>query len=163
MEAKKNVRIRINLTTREFEIDAEPDFLFEKFGDRIFEYLDLLKSNKTTVGDKNTVEEITKTIITNIDLPDSFGEYYNKFPKNLNNVDKLLISAYYIQSTNENKSFVVKDASDLLIDQGVKLTNANAFNTANLSTKRVFKLSGKNFKVSDIGKEYIKNQLNNNS
>jgi hypothetical protein len=158
MEVNKNVRIRINLSTREFEIDADSDFVIQKFGDKIFEYLDIVKSSNSKTAAKSA-NEYDSTPIANSDVPNSFGEYYNKFPKGLNNVDKLLISCYFIQSSTEAKAFTVKEASDLLIDQGVKLTNANAFNTSNFNTKRIFKLTGRSFKVSDIGKDYINNLL----
>jgi len=158
MEINKNVRIRINLSTREFEIDADSDFVIEKFGDRIFQYLDIVKSSNSKIVPP-TESKSHSSPLASSEVPASFGEYFNKFPKGLNNVDKLLISCYFIQSSTEAKAFSVKEASDLLIDQGVKLTNANAFNTANLNTKRVFKLTGRSFKVSDTGKEYINNLL----
>ena len=65
------------------------------------------------------------------------------------------MTSYFVQSKNPEKVFTLKEASDLLLDQGVKLSNPNAFNKANSETKRIFKLSGKNFRVSDIGVEYI--------
>ena len=162
MENDKRVRLRINLINGEFEIDGNSDFIIEHFGERINSYLDIIQSDKG-INKENAIirPNPNKSEILVGTIPDNFGEYFNKFSKSISNVDKLLIASYFIQSTQESKSFLVKDASDLLIEQGIKLSNSAAFNNLNLNTKRIFKLTGKAFRVSDIGKEYIKNLLNN--
>lgn len=167
----KNIKIRINLDQREFEVDGDSEYIMETFGADLREYIEMIKSTQNNSGqtpesinpDFRPVESPAIRTWQNQQteqLPSSFGEYFNKFPKNVTIVDKLLISSYYVQNTQESKSFTVKEAADILIDQGVKLSNSTAFNKSNLSTKRVFKLTGKSYKVSDIGIEYIKALLN---
>lgn len=154
-----NIKIRINLTQREFEIDGDPEYIKENYSSHIKDYLDIIKSQGKSDGSEvvnngNNSGNISKVSKVE-EVPSSFGEYFSTFNRGLNNVDRLLIAGYYIQLTSDNKSFIVSDASRLLLDQGIKLSNANVFNKANLDTKKVFKLSGKEFRVSEIGVNHI--------
>jgi len=163
---KNSVRIRVNLSSREFEVEGDASYINDRFGGDIDEYLALIKQQKGTQSPSSARAPISATEIPipNVELgqsdksatmPDSFGEYFNKFSKSLNIVDKLLVASYFVQNKNSEKAFTLKEAADLLLVQGVKLSNPNAFNKANSDTKRIFKLSGKNFRVSEIGVEYI--------
>jgi len=154
------IKIRINLETREFQVEGDAKYINEAFGKYIYDYLDGIKGSQRS---KSPPDDVTKksTTITKEEnigdsLPDSFGEYLNKFPRTLKDVDRLLIAGFYIQTKNSANYFTIPEASNLLIDQGIKLSNASAFNKANEVTKRIFKLSGKNFRVSDSGIQYIK-------
>jgi hypothetical protein len=159
---ENRITIRINLEQREFEVQGDANYIDQKFGKDIQEYISLIKGQKQ----EKLKESIPKGNLTNdlptneggtpSELPDSFGEYLNKFPKGLTSVDKLLIACYFVQSTSKDKSFTVSDASDLLIEQGVKLSNASAFNKSNKNTGKIFILSGKNFRVSESGVDHIK-------
>ena len=162
------MKIRISLTTREVEFEGDLQLIKENFGEHIEDYLKTLRKdtpkNSETKRNPSSQEHAPKSPEPNSDsssIPDNFGEFFSRYPKSLSNVDKILLASYYIQNTTEGKSFTVKDAEDILIDQGVSLSNAGVFNKSNISTKRVFKLSGKNFRISDTGVEYIKT-LNKN-
>lgn len=173
METSK-LKVRVNLNTREFEVEGDNDVILKNFGEVLKEYLDEIqktpKSNTANTGNSSTKvvketnnsEEKTESSISTV--PDNFGEFYHRFPKNLSNVDKLLVACYFIQESSEGKVFTLKEANEILIQQGVKLSNTNAFNTANISTKRVFKIgAGKNYRVSDSGVEAIKSFMQQNS
>jgi len=157
---ENRITIRINLEQREFEVQGDASYIDQKFGKDIREYIDLIKGKKTEKPAEsipNISHDLPKTESVNLsELPDSFGEYLNKFPKGLSSVDKLLIACYFVQSRSKEKSFTVSDASDLLIEQGVKLSNASAFNKSNKNTGKIFTLSGKNFRVSESGVDHIK-------
>jgi hypothetical protein len=164
---KNQMRLRINLESREFEVEGDTSYIDDRFGKDIDEYTSLIKQQRKAQAVQPT--ETAKPLdVMNISptydlshfekkslVPASFGEYFSRFAKGISIVDKLLLSCYFVQSTNTEKVFTLKEAADLLIDQGVKLSNPNAFNKANTETKRVFKLSGKNYKVSEIGIAYI--------
>jgi hypothetical protein len=166
MESQQ-MKIRISLTTREVEFEGDLQLIKENFGEYIEDYLKALKKDHPKNSESkqhSSFHEAPRSPEPNFDsssIPDNFGEFFSKYPKSLSNVDKILLASYYIQNTAEGKCFTVKDAEDILIDQGVSLSNAGVFNKSNISTKRVFKLSGKNFRVSDTGVEYIKT-LNKN-
>ncbi len=155
------MKIRINLVNREVEFEGDLTAIKDHFGDYIEDFLDNIKKGNPAAS--TTAAPVSASVASEVSLsalPDSFGEFYGKFPKGLSNVDKLLLAGYYLQNQTEGKYFTVKSASDLLLDQGVSLSNAGAFNSANMSTKRVFKLTGKNFRVSDTGADYIKSLSN---
>lgn len=161
----KQMKVRVNLTTREIELEGNLDLIKEHFGDHLEDLIIKIRNNPLPTVQSSYTTSINSSKSSNLNtesneqLPDSFGEFYNKFPKNLSNVDKILLACFYLQSQSEGKFFTVREASDILIDQGISLSNASAFNKANISTKRVFKLSGKNFRVSDIGHEYLKSLM----
>jgi len=156
------ISIRINLEAREFEITGDIKYIDDEYGAFIKECLDIIKSSpKSNKSSESTNTQKSKgepdvVASDNSTIPDSFGEYFNKFPKGLSNVDKLLVACYYIQMRSDNKSYTVSEASSVLIDQGVKLSNPAAFNKANIETKKVFKLTGNTFRVSETGMEQIK-------
>lgn len=152
------IKIRINLETREFEVEGDAKYINEAFGSYIYDYLDGIKGSKRSKSPADDVNKKTTTKEENVgdSLPDSFGEYLNRFPRTLKDVDRLLIAGFYTQMKSSANYFTIPEASNFLIDQGIKLSNASAFNKANETTKRIFKLSGKNFRVSDSGIQYIK-------
>jgi hypothetical protein len=165
---KTQMKIRISLATREVEFEGDLELIKENFGDHIKDYLEALKKNeprpslekKEKTDHTTSTQQVTTPRISN-KIPDNFGEFYSKFPKGISNVDKMLIASFFLQNSSEGKCFTVKDASDLLIDQGVSLSNAGVFNKHNISSKRVFKLAGKAFRVSDTGMEYIRTLTQN--
>src|ERR1700743_3765812 len=109
METNK-ISIRINLESREFEIEGDIKYIDDKFGAYIKECLEIIKSTKTVkkTDESQTVkatESANNDIKNNSLISDSFGEYFNRFPKTLSNVDKLLLACYYIQAKSATKSF----------------------------------------------------------
>jgi hypothetical protein len=163
----QQMKIRISLISREVEFEGDLQLIKENFGEHIEDYLKALKKEppSTPIEKKQNVNHQTSISVTSNpgagSIPDNFGEFYSKFSKNLSNVDKILLAGYFVQSSSEGKCFTVKESSDLLIEQGVSLSNPGVFNKANISSKRIFKLSGKNFRVSDTGSEYIKSLIQN--
>lgn len=167
----QQMKIRISLTTREVEFDGDLALIKENFGEHIEDYLKAIKKEVASppIGKKHISHHSPDPKIDikapshdiSGAVPDNFGEFYSKFPKSLSNVDKMLLASYFVQNSSEGKCFTVKEASDLLIEQGVSLSNPGVFNKHNISSKRIFKLSGKNFRVSDTGVEYIKSLTQN--
>jgi hypothetical protein len=168
MESSK-IRVRVNLNNREFEVEGEQAIVFKNFGDLLQDYLNAIKKEATSNGVESKIRRHEKgTTLNNVEegnktdpqiLPENFGEFFHAFPKGISNVDKLLAACFFVQKHSENKTFTVKEANDLLVQQGVKLSNPNAFNKANISTKRIFKMTGKNYRVSDNGMEAVMNML----
>ncbi|HTE01477.1 MAG TPA: hypothetical protein VK668_19455 [Mucilaginibacter sp.] len=162
----KEISIRINLESREFEIKGDSNYVNDHYGDYIMECLGIIKSSSNLKKNdqsppSNTKHQSQSRTESGNDggIPDSFGEYLNKFPKTISNVDKLLIACYHVQSKNDNKAFTISEASSLLINQGIKLSNPNSFNKANLDAKKIFKLTGNNYRVSETGVNHIKSVM----
>jgi hypothetical protein len=166
----QQMKIRISLTTREVEFDGDLALIKENFGEHIEDYLKAIKKEVASTSTEKKhyshhpepkIDVAPPSYDTSFVIPDNFGEFYSKFPKGLSNVDKMLLASYFVQNSSEGKCFTVKEASDLLIEQGVSLSNPGVFNKHNISSKRIFKLSGKNFRVSDTGVDYIKSLTQN--
>ncbi|WP_299537138.1 hypothetical protein [Ulvibacterium sp.] len=161
-------KIRINLTSREFEIEGSEEFI-AKYNETIDSFLDKIYSsdssqNSQSSGENSTLGEAVETNkVRSSDSMDSiselsFGELYHKLPNSAKDVDKILLAGYYAQLLSEERIFSTREASNLLVEQGVKLSNASAFMKSNMSTKKVFKHKG-GYRVSDTGIAYIKNTL----
>jgi len=149
-------RIRINLSTREIEIEGSEEFL-KNYETLIADYAQRIKDISQLHGKNTEIKSSNKE-------PDdrgvdsssvSFGEFFTKFRKNIRDIEKILIAGYFLQLTKESKSFETREAAALLMQQNVKLTNPSAFIKANLDTRKLFRLPDKGFRVSDIGIEYL--------
>src|SRR4051812_38227646 len=112
---ENRITIRINLEQREFEVQGDASYIDQKFGKDIQDYISLIKGQKPeklkeSPSNNNGRNDLPKNDEVNAsELPDSFGEYLNKFPKGLSSVDKLLIACYFVQSKSKDKSFIVSD------------------------------------------------------
>ncbi|MDX2360577.1 MAG: hypothetical protein QNK23_07210 [Crocinitomicaceae bacterium] len=158
--------IRINLNTREFEINGSEEFI-SKYDNVIQSFLKIIESdnlstvknpeNKKQSPKKTQGTEHVKDSSNEADshaVPVSFGEYYHKLPSSAKSVDKILLAGYFVQQGSESSSFATKEASSLLLEQGVKLSNPSEFMRANLATKKVFKHQGK-YRVSETGIAFL--------
>lgn len=168
---EEKAKIRINLSSREVEIEGSEDFV-SKYDETINSFLEKIyldddnknqsKVNSEVEYDKaetNTSEEVDDS---EIDDDTSFGELYNKLPNSAKDVDKMLLAGYFVQLSSEDKIFSTRLASGLLLEQGVKLTNPSASMKSNMSTKKVFKHKGQ-YRISETGISYIKGLINNSN
>src|SRR5687768_9574190 len=100
-------KIRINLSAREIELEGTETFI-EKYSDIISSYLEIIKepiyaganpSNLSAMPITRDQPSFSYTSDTNSydSLPDSFGEYYSRFPKSMKDVDKILVAGYFSQ------------------------------------------------------------------
>jgi hypothetical protein len=77
--------------------------------------------------------------------------------RNGTNSAQILVAGQYAAMAHGDQTFPTAEASRLLVEQGIKLTNPAQSMTNNLKAKRVFK-QGKGYKISREGTERI-NQL----
>jgi hypothetical protein len=171
---EEKAKIRINLTSREFEVEGSEEFI-TKYDETIASFLEKIyleddnrNQSKTNSGVEQSKVQITNTKTievddNNDDIDDSsFGELYNKLPNSAKDVDKMLLAGYFVQLSTDDKVFTTRAASGLLLEQGVKLTNPSASMKANMSTKKVFKHKG-HYRISETGISYIKGLISNNN
>lgn len=151
----ENTRIRINLTTKEFEVEGSEQFVKE-YAEKIENLLSAIGSSKPLPSPviKN-LEETKPTPVSGNQLPDNFGEYLHTFSNTLTDVDRMLIAGFYIQNQAEDNAFATAAANDLLKEQGVKLTNAAECVVKNKKAKKVFALAKGKYRVSHTGITYI--------
>lgn len=155
---ENSARIRVNLSTKEYEVEGSEQFVKE-YAEKIENQLLNLTSERLS-GPKSTSdfeENGSLQVTQKEDIPETFGEYLNSFSKVNTDVDRVLLAGYFIQRQSTENSFITRDASKLLLEQGIKPANTTRCITNNKNTKKVIVLSKGRFRVSQIGIEYIKN------
>ena len=122
-----NLRIRIRFTDREFEIEGSESTV-EKWFEKLSGSLGTAKGGLRTQlqlspGDGNgstpPSDEVT-------DQQRPFGEYLHTFTDGITDVDRVLIAGNFVQEGDPDRSFTTRAASDLLKEQGIKLSNPSA-------------------------------------
>ena len=92
-------------------------------------------------------------------LPELFGEYYGGFRSNLSDTEKMLVAATFAQGKDPDKTFTTKSASQLLLDQNVKIGNPSEAVRRLVHAKRVFVAVGGRFRVSASGYDFLKSLM----
>jgi len=139
-------KIKINLNEGLFEIEGTEDFI-EKNAVMIKDFFD--KSNQKVI--KPAPEN--KTNDSNNILDQTFDDYLDNFKEELQNVDSLLLACYYLENNSEGKSFIKKDANDLLKKHGIKLSNPTVSYKGLAGC--IYDNNGGTFKVSKEGRKRI--------
>ena len=86
---------------------------------------------------------------------EDFGEVLQTLPRAASVTDQMLLAGWFAQQNNPNNSFATRDASALLLQQGVKVGNPSQCLANNLKAKRLFKVSGGDYRVARAGIEYL--------
>ena len=153
----ERVRIRINVSEGELEVEG-PERFVQSYADKLEDLFTLLKEGPTESTEPLHKEPNQRGGEPTNELPNTFGELFHQLPRNAKDVDKMLIACYFAQHNNPQNQFVTADASKLLTEQGVKLTNPSRAVKLNLEAKRIITVQRGKFRVSPEGTQYI-NQL----
>ena len=151
---EQSARLRINLTTREIEIEGSEAFVRE-YAEKFEELVASLANPPAPAGDAPTPEHAPADAPLAAGLPSTFGEYLHMFPSDITDLDKMLIAGYYVQSQSQDNSFATANAHNLLKEQGIRLANAADCVKKNQKAKRIFALERGRFRVSKSGGEHI--------
>jgi hypothetical protein len=148
-----HVQLRVNFATRELEVAGSSKDVREWF-----ERLEALFGNAVSkVGGAQGRMESLPAVSSNIGSISerSFGEYLLSFPRDVSDVDRALIAGFFIQESDPDRVFATSAVSDILREQGFKLSNPSASVKRNQLASRVF-LHGKGrFRVSKDGVDYL--------
>ena len=155
-------RIRISLTSGELEVEGPIGFV-GKYDDAIGAMLARLQEQPTPGPARRATGAPAEAPASpgpgvGAELGE-FGEVLHSLPRTVTGVDHILVAGYHASQASPDKTFATGDANKLLIDQGIKLSNASQALKNNLNAKRVFK-SGKGYKVSKTGEEYVQSLIN---
>ena len=151
----QTTRFRINLSLKEIEFEGSESFVKDGMG-KIEEYVEKYFSTpKTPINTDQGKDKVKVGNSQNNDQTQPFGEYFHTFPSSITQVDKILIAGFYVQKNSSENSFTTETANKLLIEQGIKLSNAAASINQNKDAKRLFVVSKGSFRVSQPGEEYI--------
>ncbi|SFQ56373.1 hypothetical protein [Parafilimonas terrae] len=169
---ENKAKIRINLNAREFEIEGTEEFI-NSHSEKIDSFLEILKS--IPVNQLPPQQPTPPAVVVNNQpitgqvqppangLPESFGEYFHSLPNNAKDVDKVLLAGHFAQAQNEQNTFTTLEATKLLLDQGVRLTNPSQAIKNNTDAKRLIKISKGKFRVSKDGSDFLKKFLTNSA
>ena len=156
---EKTARIRINVSAGEIEIEGTEAFVREyvdKFED-LFE--SLKKRPQVAPAPQKLALPEQVSVPAEAEIPEVFGEYLQRFPKSITDVDKVLVAAHFVQLHDSEKSFTTRSASKLLTEQGFKVANPSDCVKKNTKTKRVFALEKGKYRVSQLGIAYINESI----
>lgn len=150
-------RIRISISHGELEIEGSPAFI-EKYSESIDALLKMLKEGrvKAPAGSGGKSGGESKAGFDEDGAPSDFGERLHGLPNQATGSEQILVAGKFAQGTSADNSFSTADANKLLVDQGVKLSNASQAMRGNLSAKRVFKVNGSRWRISKQGEDHLK-------
>lgn len=126
-------KFKLNLKTGEVEIEGS-----EAFVERQIQQLESLIETVGLRSDRNVEEQetpqfetdstqSTDTLNTKEDAPPaSFGEWMHSFRADINDLDKALITARYVQSQSTENDFKTSDVNKSLKEHGIKLSNPSS-------------------------------------
>ena len=106
------------------------------------------------------VELSTKKTNSKIIVPEAFGEWLTMFKDDLLDIDKALLTAYYVQQQSQQNEFKTSDVNAALLEHGIKLSNPSRDLTYLTKKKYMFQTrkdgASSIKRVSASGEEYLK-------
>lgn len=153
-ESSSEARVRLCLQTGEFEVEGSEAF--------VGKYQSVIDALTQKIREEGPAAPIA--------APQTLGgggtpnTELGEFPEALHSLkapsgtDQILVAGKFAAAKSSDGTFATSDASALLIEQGVKLSNPAQSMTNNLKAKRVFKV-GKNWKISKTGEDHLKGLL----
>lgn len=153
-------RIHISLSSGELEIQGSEEFV-SQYADSIEDLLNRLRSEPVPVASTPPVPASSIHPSTKPSSPPSsdgglepFGEVLHSLGSKTG-TDQILLAGYYASEASADGTFATVEANKLLIEQGIKLSNASQSLKNLLTAKRVFKV-GSRYKVAKSGMDYLK-------
>jgi hypothetical protein len=143
------LHVRINVSEREVEIRGTEDQVREWY-ERL-ESIVLSNAPRRQSGGS----EPPRVAAEVLESDTSFGEHLQSFPRDVTDVDRALMAGLFLQQLDPDKVFSTSAVSDLLREQGYKLSNASMSVKRNLTAGRIFIQSKGKFRVSQAGQDYL--------
>jgi hypothetical protein len=156
----EQARVRISLSAGDLEVEGTEDFV-KQYADSI----------RTLI---NRLEELpNRQVVPPTEAPGGpapaaaaapaaeqreFGEVLHSLPSNASGSDRILVAGWYAQLASGDNTFSTGEANQLLLGQGVKLSNPSQALKNAIAAKRVFKV-GKRYRVSKTGEEHLKSLI----
>lgn len=149
------VRIRVSIGNATLELEGAPDWVAQ-YDDDLKKMLDRVSATSLLpLPGASVPESPSGPASTSIRGDEDFGEVLQTLPKGSSATDQMLLAGWFAQQSKPDNAFATRDASALLLEQGVKVGNPSQCMTNNLKAKRVFKVSGGGYRVARAGTEYL--------
>ena len=168
-----NTRARINLQVGEFEFEGSQEFVENQLEnlDSLVELMAELRD--VALDDDVDIPELDangeensgggSTAPEDLSMPSSFGEWMHKFRDDVNNTDKALITAYFVQKQSAEDDFKTREVNKSLTEHGIKLGNPSETLKRLIGKKSLFQTrkngAVKFFRVSQDGLKHLKSLL----
>ena len=147
--------IRVLLGTQELALEGSEEFL-ERFADPIAAMLERLEREVRGSGALPPSAAVSDP--GSVDDSADFGETLLLLPRSATGTDQILLAGQFAQANSEDDTFETREASQLLIEQGIQLSNPSQAIKNNLKAKRLFKRGGK-FRVSREGNDHLRSLI----
>jgi hypothetical protein len=155
----QRARLRVNLATREFEVEGSEAFVQEQ-AQRLEALLQAFEPIDLPLAPADPPEAAPAPV----SAPPAgrpaalgeFGDFILRLPGSATDVDRMLASGFYVQSQSDDDAFGTSDANRRLVEQGVKLGNPSQCVRQSLVAKRVFLVKRGRFRVSQIGRQHLR-------
>ena len=136
-------RIRVKTKTGEIEIEGTERFVQSKMETlpKLMNKMDAVLAGKVVVKAKSEAEnklakqaidkttsptKTTASYTGKVVVPNSFSQWYGKFPEKLRQADQLLIAAYFVQHRSPDNVFKSFLANQSLGNNGISLASLDA-------------------------------------
>lgn len=174
LEMSKPARARINFKTGEVELEGSEQFVQDQLAniDAIAEYMALLATNNSVdeesiteqeeiaIAAEEEEEKLSSVGEQELQIPSTFGEWFHRFRNEINDLEKALVTAYYVQKQSPQNDFKTSEVNKFLQDHGVKLPNPSTSLKRLAEKKLIFQTrkSGKlrYMRVSSDGVKHLK-------
>jgi hypothetical protein len=125
----EHARFKLNLATGEVEIEGQEAFV-ERQIEQLQELIESL-GLAANMGSGETHAPVPASSLNPQPTPDndapgfpaSFGEWMHTFKSDINDLDKALITARYVQQQSTENDFKTSEVNKALKDHGIKLAN----------------------------------------
>ena len=148
----QSVRIRVCKSTGEIEIEGQPELVRQWWDELRAEFFDDQSKPTAALANRVAAGDVPQGADT---MPETFGEYLHRFPANLSDNDRMLIAASFVERASEDRAFTTGASNQLLVDQGIRLANPSVCVQRLTTARKVFRLTGNNFRVSAEGKAHL--------
>ena len=161
-------KLRVNFTAREIELSGDDESVREWYS-RLSEVIGGFRAGAppvSAVEDYDVGEPDPRTRKSESsggerEVP--FGEFLQRYPGDVSDVDRVLIAGVFAQRSSDDDSFRTGQVNTLLQQQGYKVANASECVRRNVSMRRVFTLKKGVYRVSEPGRQYLEEVANGGS
>ncbi len=153
------IQVRVNFSTGEVELTGDAGRVqewWERLDPDVAEFRSRFAGRASADNlERGSANPARVTREKSLAIPDAFGEFIHQFPPTLTDIERVLIAGYFAQASDQDNTFNTGTVNELLLQQGVRLTNPSSSIRRNVDSRRVILLGAGHFRVSQAGVEHL--------